>query len=166
MILYFSGTGNSAYVAKRVGKATGDEVVDLFEKIRNRDFSSIHTERSLVVVTPTYAWRLPRIVEDWMERTTFTGDRRVYFILTCGENIGNAGKYLEALCGKKGLKNCGCMGIVMRPVQRAGQQPVLPLVRPRQKIPRHQRVHLLRQMCFGLPAQQYSHGERQAGLET
>ena len=113
MILYFSGTGNSAYIAKRVGKATGDEVVDLFEKIRNRDFSSIHTERPLVVVTPTYAWRLPRIVEDWMERTTFTGDRRVYFILTCGENIGNAGKYLEALCGKKGLKNCGCMGIVM-----------------------------------------------------
>ena len=110
MILYFSGTGNSAYIAKRVGKATGDEVVDLFEKIRNRDFSSIHTERPLVVVTPTYAWRLPRIVEDWMERTTFTGDRRVYFILTCGENIGNAGKYLEALCGKKGLKNCAAWG--------------------------------------------------------
>ena len=215
MILYFSGTGNSAYIAKRVGKATGDEVVDLFEKIRNRDFSSIHTERPLVVVTPTYAWRLPRIVEDWMERTTFTGDRRVYFILTCGENIGNAGKYLEALCGKKGLKNCGCMGIVMpenyialfatpspeeaagtiaqaepaiqqairhiesgtpfprpkisvlgRPVQRAGQQPVLPLVRPRQKIPRHQRVHLLRQMRFGLPPQQYSPGKGPAGLET
>ena len=113
MILYFSGTGNSAYVAKRVGKATGDAVVDLFEKIRGRDFSSIHTERPLVVVTPTYAWRLPRIVEDWMERTPFTGNQDVYFILTCGENIGNAGKYLEALCGKKGLKNCGCMGIVM-----------------------------------------------------
>ena len=45
MILYFSGTGNSAYVANRVGKATGDEAVNLFEKIRNRDFSDVHTER-------------------------------------------------------------------------------------------------------------------------
>ena len=27
MILYFSGTGNSAYVAKRIGKAIGDEVI-------------------------------------------------------------------------------------------------------------------------------------------
>ena len=47
MILYFSGTGNSAYVANRVGKATGDEAVNLFEKIRNRDFSDVHTERPL-----------------------------------------------------------------------------------------------------------------------
>src|SRR5699024_4262670 len=60
-----------------------------------------------------YAWRLPRIVEDWMERTAFTGERSVYFILTCGGSIGNAGKYLARLCGKKGLKNCGCTGIVM-----------------------------------------------------
>lgn len=113
MVLYFSGTGNSAYVAKRVGRAIGDETADLFEKIRNRDFSPVRSERPLVIVAPTYAWRLPRIVEDWMEHTAFTGNREVYFILTCGENIGNAGKYLEALCGKKGLKNRGCMGIVM-----------------------------------------------------
>ena len=34
MILYFSGTGNSAYVAKRVGKEISDEVLDLFKKIK------------------------------------------------------------------------------------------------------------------------------------
>ena len=50
-------------------------------------------------------------------------------------------------------------------LQRTGQQAVLPAVRPRQKIPRHRRVRLLRQMRLGLPAQQYSHGERQTGLE-
>ena len=36
MILYFSGTGNSEYVAKRIGRAVDDTVVDLFERLRNR----------------------------------------------------------------------------------------------------------------------------------
>ena len=29
MILYFSGTGNSEYVAKRIGQITGDEMLNL-----------------------------------------------------------------------------------------------------------------------------------------
>lgn len=32
MILFFSGTGNSEYAAKRIGLETGDETVNLFEK--------------------------------------------------------------------------------------------------------------------------------------
>lgn len=31
MILYFSGTGNSRYVAKRMGEELGDEVVSVTE---------------------------------------------------------------------------------------------------------------------------------------
>ena len=27
MILYFSGTGNSEYIARRIAKATGDEIL-------------------------------------------------------------------------------------------------------------------------------------------
>ena len=35
MILYYSGTGNSEYAAKRIGGEIGDEVLNLFEKLRN-----------------------------------------------------------------------------------------------------------------------------------
>lgn len=113
MILFFSGTGNSAYTAKRIGKAIGDEVVDLFQKIRDNDCSEIYTERPLVFVVPTYAWRIPRIVQKWIEHTPFRGNRNLYFVLTCGGNIGNAGKYLAGLCRKKEMNDCGCMGIIM-----------------------------------------------------
>lgn len=113
MILYFSGTGNSEYVAKRISKATGDECLDLFDRIRGHDVSPIHAERPLVVVAPTYAWRLPRIVESWLEATPITGTKQIYFVLTCGETIGNAGQYLADLCRKKQMAYAGCLAIVM-----------------------------------------------------
>lgn len=113
MILYFSGTGNSEYVARKISAETQDECVSLFEKIRGNDHSSLHSERPWVIVAPTYAWRLPRIVQAWIENTSLTGSRNIYFVLTCGENIGNAGKYLYELCMRKKLNYCGCMGITM-----------------------------------------------------
>ena len=113
MILYFSGTGNSAYVAKRIGKEIDDEVIDLFAKIQNHDFSEMYTERPLIIVATTYAWRIPHIVQKWIENTSFSGNRNIYFILTCGGSIGNAGKYLAKLCQKKKMNYCGCMGITM-----------------------------------------------------
>lgn len=113
MILYFSGTGNSEYTAKRIGKEIDDEIFNLFDKIRNRDFSDMHSERPWVVSVPTYAWRIPRIVEKWLENTRLKGNKDIYFVMTCGGSIGNAGKYLEKLCAEKKMNYCGCAGIVM-----------------------------------------------------
>lgn len=113
MILYFSGTGNSEYTAKRIGNVTGDRVVNLFEKIRNNDFSEMHSESPWVIAVPTYAWRIPRIVQRWIENTTLAGNKKIYFVMTCGSNIGNAGKYLEKLCTEKKMNYLGCMGITM-----------------------------------------------------
>lgn len=113
MILYFSGTGNSEYVAKRIGREIDDEFISLFEKIRNQDFSEMHSERPWIMAVPTYAWRIPHIVQKWIESTEFTGNRDIYFIMTCGGSIGNAGKYLEKLCAEKNLNYRGCMGITM-----------------------------------------------------
>lgn len=113
MILYFSGTGNSAYAAKRIGRAICDETVDLFEKIRSRDCSGLHADRPWVIVVPTYAWRIPRIVQDWLEHTSLAGNRDIYFVMTCGGSIGNAGKHLQALCAAKQMHYMGCMEIRM-----------------------------------------------------
>ena len=113
MILFFSATGNSGYVAKRIADGLSDERLDLFERIREENFSPIASQAPLVVVTPTYAWRIPRIVALWMERTPITAPAGVYFVMTCGGSNGNAGAYLKRLCAKKGLAYRGCAGIVM-----------------------------------------------------
>lgn len=113
MILYFSGTGNSEYVAQKLGQAVGDEVLNLFEAIKNSDFSERRSQRPWVVVAPTYAWRLPRILQAWLERTPLSGSAELYFVMTCGGSIGDAGRYLAELCAQKGMNDRGCMEIVM-----------------------------------------------------
>lgn len=113
MILYFSGTGNSEFVAKRIAGETGDEIINLFEKIRTGDYSGIKSGRPFVFVVPTYAWQIPHIVRDWISHTKFGGNRDAYFVMTCGESIGNAGEYIKRLCMKKGFHYMGCAEVVM-----------------------------------------------------
>ena len=49
MILYFSATGNSAFIARELAKLLGDKAVDLREKIRNNDHSPIGSEKPFIV---------------------------------------------------------------------------------------------------------------------
>lgn len=61
MILYFTGTGNSRHAAMRIAEGTADKTVDLFEIIKNHDYSDIefYSDKPWIIVTPTYAWRIP-----------------------------------------------------------------------------------------------------------
>lgn len=113
MILYFSGTGNSAYVAKRIGKTIQAETNNLFKKIRNRDFSEMHADDPWIVVAPTYAWRIPRILQEWLEKTKLSGCHQIYFVMTCAGGIGHAEKYLKKLCVPKNMQFMGCFPIIM-----------------------------------------------------
>ncbi|MDB0439515.1 EFR1 family ferrodoxin [Clostridioides difficile] len=113
MIIYFSGTGNSEYVAKKIGKEIQDEVLNLFEKIRTRDYSHLVSDRPWVIVVPTYAWRIPRIVHEWLMKTELSGNKNIYFVMTCGADTGNAGNYLNKLCKIKGMNYMGCASVVM-----------------------------------------------------
>lgn len=113
MVIYFSGTGNSEYVAKRIAAGTGDKCENLFSRIRSNDCHPLDSSSPFVLVCPTYAWRIPRILEDLLEKTELSGNRRLYFVMTCGDNIGNAGAYCEELCRKKHMSFMGCFPIVM-----------------------------------------------------
>ena len=113
MILYFSGTGNSNYVAKRIADALGDEILNLNDRIKSGDTSSVETGERVIIVTPTYAWRIPRIVRDWLRKTELRGAKQAWFVMTCGSEIGNADKYNRELCAEKAISCMGTVQIVM-----------------------------------------------------
>lgn len=113
MIFYFSGTGNSQLTAIQIAEATGDELVSVNRLLKRGETGAFHSEQPLVFVAPTYSWRLPRVVERWIETASFTGNADAYFVLTCGGSAGNAAKYARRLCERAGLAFRGLAEVVM-----------------------------------------------------
>ena len=113
MILYFTGTGNSRYVAKKVAAIIDDEAVDLIERIKNKDYSPIKSDKPFIISAPTYAWRIPHILREFLERTPLEGSNKIYFLMTCGDDIGNAEKHLKKLCAKISKEYMGCAPVRM-----------------------------------------------------
>ncbi len=110
MILYFSGTGNSKYIAKILGEKLSQNVVSANSLIKKGEKAQVD-EQVTVFVSPVYAWRLPRVFQAFIEKSKITG--KAYFVITCGDSICNAEKHLKKFCKKIGLTLMGVSQIVM-----------------------------------------------------
>lgn len=113
MVLYFSGTGNSRYAARLIAAATADNLVSIGAMIKSGTNGTFQSDRPYVFVCPTYAWRMPRVVEDFIRQASFSGSNKAYFVLSCGGEAGNAAPYAARLCRNKKLDFMGLAGVVM-----------------------------------------------------
>lgn len=113
MVVYFTGTGNSRYIAQIIADKTGDQIIDAGGYIKENRKAELSSDRPWIFVAPTYAWRLPHVFEDFIMRGSFTDNSTVYFVMTCGVSIGNAGKEIQKLCLKKGFTYMGVFSSVM-----------------------------------------------------
>ena len=113
MIVYFSGTGNSRFAAEFLAKQLGDELLDAGKRMKTEEKGRLYSDRPWVFVAPVYAWRMANVMADYIRTAQLQGSREAYFVLTCGSEIGNAGKYAEQLCVEKGLSYRGVLEVVM-----------------------------------------------------
>ena len=103
MVIYFSGTGNSRYAAEVTASETGDEIRDAGVYIKEGKRGDFSSQSPWVFVSPTYCWQLPRIFEEFIRKSRFSGTRDAYFVLTCGAETGK----------EKGFHYKGMMEVVM-----------------------------------------------------
>ena len=113
MVLYFTGTGNSRYLARRIAEGLDMPLYDLNTCIKAGDTAPVQTGQDVVLVTPTYAWRIPRVVSQWLGNIELTGAERIWFVMDCGSEIGNAAKYNQQLAAQKHLRYMGTAQIIM-----------------------------------------------------
>jgi len=113
MILVFSGTGNSKYIADALADRLDEEVVSLNDIIKNKKERKFTSERPFVIVAPIYAWRYPAIVEDIIKTAEFIGSKDIYFLATMGANTGKCDRFTAKLAQSRGMNCMGFRGIAM-----------------------------------------------------
>lgn len=113
MVLYFSATGNTEYAAKEIAVITGDESLNLLQKIRASDYSKISSEKPFVICAPIYVCEIPYFMNRFLKRVELSGNREVYFVFTSGGYSGCASVLAKALCRKKGLIYKGSADLIM-----------------------------------------------------
>lgn len=113
MVVYFSGTGNSHYVAQMLAQQLGEELFDAGQAIKKEVVPTLSSQKPWVFVSPTYGWRIPQIFREFIEKSTFSGNKNAYFVMTCGSEIGDAAKYLRPLCAGKSFHFHGVLQVVM-----------------------------------------------------
>ena len=114
MICYFSGTGNTRWVARQLAEATGEELRYIPDERREGvlDYRLAEGER-LGFCFPTHGWQPPRIVRQFIRRSTFHGADYVYAVTTCGDNMGHAMRILDKELEAKGLKAQSAFAVLM-----------------------------------------------------
>ena len=87
MIFYFTATGNSLYVARRLAASQSDRLVSIAAAIKDHRFSyEIGRDEKIGFVFPVYFYGIPTIVADFVAQLTITGqdDPFVFLVLTSG----------------------------------------------------------------------------------
>lgn len=113
MVIYFSGTGNSRYAAQLLAERLEDTLLDAGAEIKAGHRADLQSDRPWVFVCPTYAWQIPRFFESYIRNGLFEGSRKVYFVMTCGQDIGRPEPLLTELCRVKGMAFQGVLEVLM-----------------------------------------------------
>lgn len=122
MILYFSATGNSEHVARRIAAATSDKVMS----IERFDAEILHLAVMegpcrLGFVAPVYAWGLPTPMIEFLKTVDLSvaagtkGGERPYtfYVSTYGSTTGQSAKFARDLLHERGLELDAAMSVKM-----------------------------------------------------
>lgn len=114
MIAYFSGTGNSRFVASKLAEKLDAQV----NKILDSSFNKGEVEG---LVFPIYSWGIPPVILQFVSEKSDALAANVWVVCTCGDETGNAPKQL-----KKALEKVGKRMVAFWSVQMPNDYVLLP----------------------------------------
>ena len=103
MIYYFSGTGNSKWIAEELARRTGDEAQSIPQLLSDGPMAVYAgKDASIGIVFPVYAWGAPLIVERFCRSITLAPGAYAYAVCSCGDEAGNAMRRLKKIFAYQG----------------------------------------------------------------
>ncbi len=140
MILYFTGEGNSRYIAHLLEKKLEESVVSINDLIKNDKSSykfAIDKDEHVILVFPIYSWGVPAPITLFLNKVEFvssTANRadstssdnlahpspsgcsiapQIIAVATCGNTAGDADKQLSKMLLGRGLSLAGFFTVQM-----------------------------------------------------
>lgn len=116
MILYFSGTGNSLYIAKKLAEILNDRIVSIADLVcKNQYHLSVEKEESIGFVYPVIACAPPDVVTDFVKKVRFDGltTNYIYSVFNCAGTPEYTSRIFRKIATKAGLPVSGFYGVLM-----------------------------------------------------
>ena len=101
MILYFSATGNTKFIAEELARRLDDTALDLRGKIRDHDYAPVRSEKPFVICSPVYVCEPPGFLTEYLRKTPLVGNQDAYFVFTSGGYSGISAFLARRLARKK-----------------------------------------------------------------
>jgi Pyruvate/2-oxoacid:ferredoxin oxidoreductase delta subunit/flavodoxin len=108
MVFYFTGTGNSRWIAENMGKAFSDKLIamsDFFDgdNVASPEFTIDKDER-IGFVFPVHAWGTPLLVNKFIRQLQLKAynSQLIYGIFTCGDECGYTKEMFVKMIKAKG----------------------------------------------------------------
>ena len=117
MIYYFSGTGNSTFVAVTLSNFLNQELRFIPEI---KQFDEEENGERVIFVFPVYSWGVPPLVLEFIERlgenywqTIIEKNLPVDCVMTCGDEVAMAPEMIEKVLGKFGVRINSVWSVIM-----------------------------------------------------
>jgi NAD-dependent dihydropyrimidine dehydrogenase PreA subunit/flavodoxin len=108
-IYFFTGTGNSLWVAMQIAEQLGDTKLISIPKIINQ--KTITVSDKVGIVCPIYMYNLPLIVADFIKK--MTAPKYFFFIYAGGGEPGGGMKAVKKLCESRQIELSAIFNIKM-----------------------------------------------------
>ena len=118
MIFYFSGTGNSRWVANALSIALGEPVVSIAEELKTNKkeiVCPLREDEKVLFVYPVHSWGPAVPVTRFISKLKLTGyDKQpVYSVSTCGDECGYTADRMEKALSKRGITLMAGYSVIM-----------------------------------------------------
>lgn len=118
MLLYFSGTGNSEYVAETLSNFLNEELL-FIPDIDPENWDYLLTDR-IVFVFPVYSWGVPPLIKKFViaaghkfwDKVNDNGVD-VHCVMTCGDEVAKAPEMMRDIMKKVGVKIRSVHSVIM-----------------------------------------------------
>ena len=116
MLFYFTGTGNSRWVAEALGTAFDEPLVSIADALNEGKNAYPLGEREKVFfVFPVHSWGPAVLVPRFISRLILSGykGQEVYFVCTCGDDCGYTDRIMRSILARRGIAVTGGFSVQM-----------------------------------------------------